>query len=118
MLGQGAYAIVREGVHKETGFHVAIKIYDKYKLDRAPQIKRGIQREINSLAIIARKYKEQKNKSEKVSKRKAESVSLGSNSWRELMHRDKNSNSLGQKGAVNPGHPSVMKLYDAIETPR
>jgi len=36
MLGQGAYAIVREGVHKETGFHVAIKIYDKYKLDRAP----------------------------------------------------------------------------------
>ena len=32
MLGQGAYAIVREALHIETGYTVAIKIYDKYKL--------------------------------------------------------------------------------------
>lgn len=32
MLGQGAYAIVREAVHIQTGCRVAVKIYDKYKL--------------------------------------------------------------------------------------
>jgi hypothetical protein len=33
MLGQGAYAIVREGIHISTGFRVAVKIYDKFKLN-------------------------------------------------------------------------------------
>lgn len=32
MLGQGAYAIVREATHIQTGCKVAVKIYDKYKL--------------------------------------------------------------------------------------
>lgn len=34
MLGQGAYAMVREALHIETGYVVAIKIYDKYKLQQ------------------------------------------------------------------------------------
>ena len=33
MLGQGAYAMVREALHIQTGHTVAIKIYDKYKLN-------------------------------------------------------------------------------------
>lgn len=33
MLGQGAYAMVREALHIESGHVVAIKIYDKYKLN-------------------------------------------------------------------------------------
>ena len=32
VLGQGAYAIVKEAQHKETGYNVAVKVYDKYKL--------------------------------------------------------------------------------------
>lgn len=31
-LGQGNYAQVKAAVHKETGFVVAIKIYDKFKI--------------------------------------------------------------------------------------
>lgn len=34
LLGQGGFAIVREAVHVETGHRVAIKIYDKYKLNK------------------------------------------------------------------------------------
>jgi serine/threonine protein kinase len=34
LLGQGGFAIVREAVHVETGYKVAIKIYDKYKLNK------------------------------------------------------------------------------------
>ena len=32
-LGQGANAIVRGAVHTDSGHNVAIKIYDKFKLD-------------------------------------------------------------------------------------
>ncbi len=32
VLGQGAYAVVKEAQHKETGYNVAVKVYDKYKL--------------------------------------------------------------------------------------
>ena len=31
-IGKGAYAIVKEAVHKTTGIRVAIKFYDKTKL--------------------------------------------------------------------------------------
>lgn len=31
-LGQGAYAVVKQATHKQSGMVVAIKIYDKYKL--------------------------------------------------------------------------------------
>ena len=34
LLGQGAYAMVREAVHIETGFKVAVKIYEKSKLNQ------------------------------------------------------------------------------------
>ena len=39
MLGQGAFAMVREAYHLETGYRVAIKIYDKYKLNKNLQTK-------------------------------------------------------------------------------
>lgn len=32
LLGQGAYASVKQATHKESGMVVAIKIYDKFKL--------------------------------------------------------------------------------------
>lgn len=47
-MGQGAYAIVKEGVHKTLGSALAIKVYDKYKLIDA-QRKRSVIREIKLL---------------------------------------------------------------------
>jgi hypothetical protein len=32
VLGQGAYAVVKEAQHRDSGFSVAVKIQDKYKL--------------------------------------------------------------------------------------
>ena len=52
MLGQGSYALVREAIHMQTGLKVAMKIYDKYKLNSAPHIKKSVQREIRMLSII------------------------------------------------------------------
>lgn len=49
LLGQGGFAIVREAVHIETGHKVAVKIYDKYKLNKNTQMKRGVLREIQIL---------------------------------------------------------------------
>jgi serine/threonine protein kinase len=48
MLGQGAYAVVKEGVHKSTNISLAIKVYDKYKLIDI-QRKRSVIREIKIL---------------------------------------------------------------------
>ncbi|CDW78152.1 protein kinase domain containing protein [Stylonychia lemnae] len=48
VLGQGAYAVVKEGVHKTLGSSLAIKVYDKYKLIDA-QRKRSVIREIKIL---------------------------------------------------------------------
>ena len=53
MLGKGAYAIVREAVHLASGFTVAIKIYDKYKLSQMSQIKKSVVREISILTIMS-----------------------------------------------------------------
>ena len=47
-LGQGAYAVVKEGHHKHTGSSLAIKVYDKYKLSDI-QRKRSAIREIKIL---------------------------------------------------------------------
>jgi serine/threonine protein kinase len=44
-VGQGAYATVRFGLHKDTGRKVAIKIYEKYKL-LDPQRRKSVRREI------------------------------------------------------------------------
>ena len=55
MLGQGAYAMVREAMHIQTGYYVAIKIYDKYKLNQLPQIKKSVMREIKMLLFMSKK---------------------------------------------------------------
>lgn len=47
-MGQGAYAVVKEGVHKSTAESLAIKVYDKYKLIDI-QRKRSVIREIKIL---------------------------------------------------------------------
>jgi 5'-AMP-activated protein kinase catalytic alpha subunit len=58
LLGQGGFAIVREAVHVETGHRVAIKIYDKYKLNKNTQMKKGVLREIQILSLIQNQYNE------------------------------------------------------------
>jgi 5'-AMP-activated protein kinase catalytic alpha subunit len=45
-IGKGAYAIVKQAIHKPTGKKYAVKIYDKYKLmdqSRKSAVKREIQ---------------------------------------------------------------------------
>ena len=44
-IGQGAYAVVRIGLHKPTNRKVAMKIYKKYKLEE-PNRRRSVKREI------------------------------------------------------------------------
>jgi 5'-AMP-activated protein kinase catalytic alpha subunit len=56
LLGQGGFAIVREAVHIESGHKVAIKIYDKYKLNKNTQMKRGVLREIQILSHIQNQF--------------------------------------------------------------
>lgn len=47
-LGAGAYAQVKQVVHKSTGLVLAIKVYEKFKLMEA-QRKKSVIREINAL---------------------------------------------------------------------
>jgi len=47
-LGEGAYAVVRSCRHKKTQDKIAMKIYDKYKLND-PIKKRSVSREIELL---------------------------------------------------------------------
>ncbi len=51
-IGQGAYAIVKQGTHKLSGRKVAIKIYEKYKLID-PQRKQSVNREIQLLKKLS-----------------------------------------------------------------
>jgi serine/threonine protein kinase len=44
-IGQGAYAIVRIGLHKKLNKKVALKIYKKYKLED-PNRRKSVKREI------------------------------------------------------------------------
>ena len=44
-IGQGAYAVVRIGLHKPTNKKVAMKIYKKYKL-LDPNRRKSVKREI------------------------------------------------------------------------
>lgn len=53
ILGQGAYASVKQATHKESGMVVAIKIYDKFKLSSNSQVKKSVGREIKLLSILS-----------------------------------------------------------------
>ena len=53
MLGQGAYAMVREAKHINTGHRVALKIYDKYKLVSNTAVKKCVTREIENLTRLS-----------------------------------------------------------------
>ena len=90
MLGQGAYAMVREAVHTATGFVVAVKIYDKYKLNTNAQTKKSVQREIKMLSLVTKSSFETVEGQDFIT-----------------------TNEQGLEG-----HPSIMKLYDAIDTHR
>ena len=50
-IGHGAYAVVKEGVHKPTGEKVAVKMYDRYKL-MDTQRKKSALREIKILSKL------------------------------------------------------------------
>ena len=50
-IGQGAYAIVKEGIHKETGKKYAIKIYEKFRISGEDK-RKNIESEINILKTI------------------------------------------------------------------
>jgi len=102
LLGQGAYAMVREAVHIETGFMVAMKIYDKYKLHQNQNIKKSVQREIKVLSLLSQ-----------VSAEAHELLPYGQSSAKlpSSQHGLRNDSCAG-------GHPSIMKLYDAIDTQR
>ncbi len=47
-IGKGAYAVVKQAVHKQTGTKLAIKIYEKFKL-MDPARKNAVKREIQVL---------------------------------------------------------------------
>jgi MAP/microtubule affinity-regulating kinase len=50
-LGKGAYAVVKNAVHKQTNKKMAIKIYEKFRLSD-PQRKSSVNREIVILKKI------------------------------------------------------------------
>ena len=53
MLGQGNYAQVKQATHKSTGYIVAIKIYDKFRLSANAQVRKSVQREIKLLGELS-----------------------------------------------------------------
>jgi serine/threonine protein kinase len=52
VLGQGAYAVVKEAQHRTSLFTVAVKVYDKYKLLDV-QRKKSVIREIKIMRRLA-----------------------------------------------------------------
>jgi MAP/microtubule affinity-regulating kinase len=54
-IGQGAYAIVRVGLHKPSNKKVAMKIYKKYKLEE-PNRRKSVKREIKLMEKMKHKH--------------------------------------------------------------
>lgn len=88
-LGQGANATVREAIHCQTGHEVAIKIYDKDKLEKNQNIKRSVQSEIQILNYLSKSVNDFDTTLE---------------------------TTIGNEQTGKRGHPCIMKLYDAFET--
>ena len=84
MLGNGAYAFVKAATHKTSGMKLAIKVYDKFKLNMNQQVKKSVTREIRLLSI------------------------LGGISKEEVVVPSK----------FGKGNKDIMRLYDAIDTPK
>lgn len=91
LLGQGNYAAVKQATHKATGMVVAIKIYDKFKLSANAQVKKSVSREIRLLAQLSGTERPADKKTDETAEPSA---------------------SFGQ------GHSNIMRLYDAIDTPK
>ena len=51
-LGKGAYGIVKMGMDKRTNEKIAVKIYEKKRLDEPNKVK-NLEREINILAELS-----------------------------------------------------------------
>lgn len=81
-LGQGNYAQVKSAIHKDTGFKVAIKIYDKLKLHSNQQVKKSVSREIKLLSALC------------------------------------NTERTSGEQVFSRGHENIMRLFDAIDTPK
>ena len=81
LLGKGSYASVKLATHKETGMQVAIKIYEKMKINLHSEVRKSISREIKILTVLT---------------------------------------GLDKKVYANfcKGHPNIIRLFDAINTPR
>ena len=81
LLGKGSYASVKQATHKETGMQVAIKIYEKIKINLNSEVRKSISREIKILTAL---------------------TGLEKNVYTNFCK----------------GHPNIIRLFDAINTPR
>lgn len=53
VIGQGAFAKVRQAKHKESGMIVAIKVYEKKKVDSDPTFTIQVEKEIRILSCLS-----------------------------------------------------------------
>lgn len=99
-LGNGSYAQVRQATHKATNYPVAIKIYDKLKLNENKEVKKSVSREILLLSALSGTARRAPSHS---------AVSMISSNFSEV-------NAFETMGEFGRGHPNIMRLFDAIDT--
>jgi serine/threonine protein kinase len=99
-LGNGSYAQVRQATHKATNYTVAIKIYDKLKLNENKEVKKSVSREILLLSALSGTARRGVSQS---------AVSMLSSNFSE-------NNAFETMGEFGRGHPNIMRLFDAIDT--